>query len=210
MSENLNNWLGASELNFAYYDFTDPYQRQKFKKATAPGPMLAYKMLMCADLFAQLSGGKLKAWGFCVEPAPSDGPVPIPEHCFMQRPNVEECDKNIISASGWRYERVRVAIAERDDNFHVAGNLPSPATSNAGRRSTYPAVKAALARIHAVDPAKVEWPAEQLLDEFNSVYADYAPAMGFQSRTLAARTLRDHLKRFRQELVEIGNNDNSN
>lgn len=203
MSENLNNWLGASGLNFAYYDFTDQYQREKFKKATAPGPMLAYKMLMYADLFAQLSSGKLKAWGFCVEPAPSDGPVIIPVHCFVQRPNVEECDKNIISASRWRYERVRVAIAENDDDSAATENLPFPAKSKAGRRSTYPAVKAALERIHLTDPAKIEWPAERLRNDFNSVYADCAPAMGFPSVKLATRTLHDHLKRFRQELAEI-------
>ena len=210
MSENLDNWLGASELNFAYYDFTDPYQRQKFEKATAPGPMLAFKMLMCADLFAQLSSGKLKAWGFCVEPVPSDGPVLIPVHFFIQRPNVEECDLNIISASGWRYERVRIAIAENGDNFAATENLPPPAKSNAGRRSTYPAVKAALEQIRATDPAKIHWPAERLLDEFNGIYGEYALAGGFASQTLRERTLRAHLNKFRQELAEIGKDINAN
>ncbi|MDO7834356.1 hypothetical protein Q4610_04795 [Sphingobium sp. HBC34] len=210
MSENLDNWLRSLELNVAYFDFTDQYQRQKFREVAALGPMLAYKTLMCADLFVQLSGGKLKAWGFRLEPTPSDGPVPIPAHCFIERPNVEECDVNIITASGWRYERVRIAIVENGDNFDATENLLPATKSKAGRRSTYPAVKAALASIHSIDPAKIEWSAGQLLDEFNSVYADYAPAMGFPSRTLAARTLHDHLKRFRQELAEIGNNDNAN
>lgn len=210
MSENLNNWLGASELNFAYYDFTDPYQRQKFNKATAPGPMLAYKMLMCADLFAQLSGGKLKAWGFCVEPAPSDGPVPIPVHCFMQRPNVEECDNDIISASGWRYERVRVAIAENENNSAIVVCGAAPAESKVGRPSTYPAVKAALEQIRATDPAKIQWTAERLLDDFNQIYAEYASDFGLRSLKLGERAFRDHLRRFRQETAEIGKNDNAN
>lgn len=203
MSGNMDNWQDALELNFAYFHFSDPYQRRKFEAATKPGPMQALKMLMYAELFGQLQSGMLQAWGFCVEPAPSDGPIAIPVHCFMKRPNIDECDRGIISASGWRYERVRIPHADTVIKPITTENSANSLKSKAGRPSTYPAVKIALEQIYSICPAKIGWPAERLLDDFNAVYAECAHEMGLRSLKLAERTLRNHLDRFRQELVKM-------
>lgn len=205
MSES-GNWENAAAISFAFYQLADPYQRHRYENAPDIGATLAYKLLMYGDLFLRLERGELVAWGFQIAPAPSGDPVLIPRHCFVQRPTLDECEGDIITASGVRYERVRVAVAKADavDQPRV---LTRPKRKSSGRPSTYQAARDVLRELQNANPAHQLPPAARLLETFNAVYPKHAGSLGLMPIPLSERALRDHLKRFRQELAEIGNND---
>jgi hypothetical protein len=206
----LEEWGNAIELNAAYFEFSHPYQREKYRNTRAVGPMLVIKNLMYGELFAHLGSGKFEAWGFQINPTPSQGPVLIPAHCFMQRPNVDECDTDVITASGYRYDRVRVA--EKPNVVIGEGSVFTPSDSSnskPGRPSTYAPARESLLVLHAANPADIRKSAARLLEAFNEIYPKHAEAFGLPAIGLSERALRDHLKRFRQELAETGKNKSS-
>lgn len=204
-------WEDAVELHYAYFGFADPFQREKFRDAQGEGAILTFKLLMFADLFANLASGEFEAFGFRVDSNFGNLPERIPTHCFMQRPNIDQCDADIIEASGWHYERVRVV--KSSDGARVK-NLPNqsinPSKSAPGRPSTYPAARMALLALQKSDSNIIKCSATRLLFDFNAAYLKQVSAFGLPVTGLSERTLRGHLKQFRQELAETGNNKPAN
>ncbi|WP_159012844.1 hypothetical protein [Acidisoma sp. S159] len=206
MEEQLRIWRSGIELDRAFVEFADEYARGKFRDLDSVAAIEAHKFLMYGDLFDLISSGDLESWGFQVSPVVADGPVLIPGHCFELRPNVAECDQDVITASGWRYERVRIvksthasnpAKNERDEGLKEA-------PSKTGRRSTYGPARDVLRELHEADPSTIKMPAERLLEKFVSLYRQRAREHGHPEILISSRTLRDHLKRFRKELEETG------
>lgn len=206
----LNQWENAVELNFAHVEFADPYQLGKFRETTSIGAFETIKRLMVADTFALLQNGELQAFGFQIEPTLSDGPVPIPAHCFMQQPNFEECDVDIISASGWRYERVRIAKSSNSDDFDIPEAAPFFDKGNKpGRPSKYAQAAETLAALVSEDGRYIDQSAEALHERFNAKYREMNQIAGIPIAPVAVRSLRNYLNRFRQELAKIGRNNST-
>jgi hypothetical protein len=205
--DNLEFWENAEPLNYAFFKFADPYQREQYRTAIDDGRRAALQNLMYGDLFGHLASGALLAYGHRTAPTVSDGPVPIQRHCFTERPNVAECDEDIIAISGWRYERVQIVVGEAVPNGDVCcAAMASKEPAKVGRRDTYLAARAALVELRGENPNCIKQSASLLLDKFNATYARTAPEWGIANAPLAERTLRKHLQRFRQELAETGNN----
>lgn len=204
----LEKWKDGEPLNFAFYKFADLHQREQLREPSDLGRTRVLTGLMYGDLFGHIASGQLMAYGFRTTPTVSDGPVQVPSHCFEVRPNSDECQDNIITASGWRYERVHVI----QPHCHSLEDKPATQdaqqfTRKAGRPSTYAAVSAALTVLHSQNPDLIKQSPARLLARLNEEYPDHARAFGLASLTLSERAFRDHLYRFRQELVENGNND---
>ena len=204
-------WEEAVELHHAYFGFADPFQREKFRNAPDKGAIQTYKILMFADLFANLASGKFEAFGFKIDSNFGNLPERIPTHCFMKRPNIDQCEADIVEASGWRYERVRVVNSNGAVTAQATTDKsPNPGKSASGRPSTYAAAREALLALQVSDPNIIKRPASRLLDDFNAAYLMQVAAFGLPTVGLSDRVLRDHLIRFRQELAETGNNKPAN
>lgn len=208
---NFDRWRSFAELNCCFYDFADPYELDKYREARDIGTIESIKTLMILDIFGSLECGELHAYGFRTHPDVSDGPVLIPAHCFAQRPEMSEVGDDVIVASGWRYERVRVGVATAEGT-HPTITITSGGQldKKVGRPSTYPAARVALTKLSDRDPTVIRLSANRLLDAFNAEYLQHAASYGLPSVALSERTLRNHLKQFRQELAEIGNDKSSN
>jgi hypothetical protein len=204
-------WQSGEELNYAFDHFADPYQREQFRIARSLGAMETISHLMFADLFDRLASSELQALGFQTSPAVIDGPVPIPTHCFMQRPNISHCEADEIIASGFRYERVRVVKPSKPEiSLDVATPPAQSEKRNLGRPSTYPAARDALRALYKANPESILKPAARLLEAFNAQYLRHAELHGLQIAALSERVLRDHLTLFRQELAETSKNLSAN
>lgn len=207
----LNQWENAVELSFAHVEFADPYQLGKFRATKSFGAFETIKRLMVADTFALLQNGELQAFGFQIGPTLSDGPVPIPAHCFMQQPNFEECDVDIISASGWRYERVRIAKSSNSDDFDIPEAAPFFDKGNkSGRPSKYAQAAETLAALVSEDGRYIDQSAEALHERFNAKYREMNQIAGIPIAPVAVRSLRNYLNRFRQESAKMGRNNSTN
>ncbi|MBB6427421.1 hypothetical protein [Sphingopyxis sp. JAI128] len=206
-----DRWRDSVELNCCFLDFADPYELGKFKIAKDIGTIEAIKFLMISDIFARIEHGELLAYGFRTLPHVSDGPVVIPIHCFAQRPEMVDIEKDIIIASGWRYERVRVGAGTCEDVPAATISTGTVKTvGKAGRPDTYPAARVALLALSKRDPTSIRQPANRLINHFNVEYLQHVGTFGLQIARLSERTLREHLKRFRQELAEMGKYNSSN
>lgn len=207
----LEIWDEAVELNYAFFGFSDSFQREKFQNAKSEGASQTLKILMFADLFANLASGAFEAFGFRIDSNFGNSPERIPAHCFMLRPNIDQCEADIIEASGWRYERVRVVNSNGAVTAQVTTNKSlNPGKSASGRPSTYAAAREALLALQVSDPNIIKRPASRLIDDFNAAYLMQVDAFGLPKVGLSDRVLRDHLIRFRQELAETGNNKPAN
>lgn len=206
----LRLWKEGDDLSSAWFQYATSFEADKYRNARDIGASQSLQMLMSQKLFDQIANNDLIAIGFQTKPSLSDGPIEIPNHCFMRRPDLSEIDDNIIHASGWRYERVRVSERNELDMACETQAIPQPNILKAGRPNTYSAARKALLALHNENPALVRQSAARLLERFNQVYPNHASSLGLPCVPLSERTLRDHLKRFRQKLEETGNNKSSN
>ena len=180
---------------------------------------------MVSDLWANLSNGELQAFGKCIAPDISDGPVPIPAHTFDFGPPRDVQFGDEISVAGWHYQFVKVIQirgADRDNGAELPTETePSrdvvaaeveiglPATpikkSRGGRYDTYQYSESVLQALRpaAIDP-KVS--AEQLHADFHAEFVRQYPRENYKITVPNVRTLRTQLIRFRQEPAKIGNN----
>lgn len=203
----IDQWENGDPLNFAWVKYGDEFQVAKYKAATSVGPILALQQLLLDELFSKLHCGDLVALGHRIIPELSNGPIHIPKHCFAQRPNLKEADGDVIAASGWIYERVRIISPTPDDHLVVHPAIQEfkiPEKRGGGNTGNYENAKIILAELLAL-AAYQNMAAEPMLDAFNARYIERYSSSHRRTVGVCARSLRTYLKRFRQELANNGN-----
>ena len=220
----LKKWRSGVEFSFAWHEFADPHALQKFRGTTTLEAAQAEQILMVADLWAGLRDGELQAFGKCVAPKISDGPILLPLHTFEFAPPHGIEESNVIKVSGWRYEDVKVvqireanAVLEPEialkqeqspESVMASTAIQSSATVSAkrggGNKSLYNDVRAVLADLFIESGAYRSAVAQRLLEPFNKRYVERYSTSEIKRGRISERTLRDHLKTYRQELAEIG------
>jgi hypothetical protein len=101
-------WDAGIRMGTSWTKFGDPRQIQQQIKARGTPQSLFYQKLMLSDVCGLLHDGDLIAMGFCVQPDISDGPIFLPPDTFSQQSDDDDILNDIVVASGWKYERVRV------------------------------------------------------------------------------------------------------
>ena len=180
---------------------------------------------MLGDICGRLSEGSLIAMGFCTYPKTSDGPIRIPADSFSvwQKPSLENLMSDDVDVFGWKYENVKI-IESEEYSALLAETLESKPKSDlgttvdfelssgiyaykrgGGKTSAYPKAKIIFEKLFQMKPYLNDAVAAKITDHFNKIYkSDYFPdGAGFAP--LRERTIRTHLKRYRQELANIGN-----
>ncbi|MHA6316520.1 hypothetical protein ACXYN8_02525 [Altererythrobacter sp. CAU 1778] len=197
MSE-LQLWENGQPLGFAAIKFGDPYQVGEWRGADGIGAIDAHEFLLISDLFGRIQEGEFAAIGFRLAPTVSDGPVRIPEHTFEPRPELELVRNDKLQVSGYSYERIRI-VPNHEAGCDSFGKLISKIS--AGRRSTYPKSKTVIAALFQIK-SNCSKSAEKLHPDFELEFKRQYPLSEWGIAPPSQRTLRDHLKRFRQELEE--------
>lgn len=195
----LQFWEAGEPLSYAAIRFGDPYQTGKWKSAPDAGAIDTYEMLLIADLYARIQEGKFLAFGFRIHPTVSDGPVRIPPHTFEPRPDLEWTRSDKLQVSGHSYERIRIFPAVVIENDLSA----KPTVPNlAGRQSTYEKSKTVIEGLFLTQSNRSK-SAAKLHPDFEKEFKRLFPISEWEVAPPSERTLRDHLKRYRQELEEI-------
>lgn len=122
-------WDAGINIGTSWVRFGDPRQKQQQIKARGTSQSLMLQKLMLSDVCGLLHEGNLIAMGFCVQPDISDGPIFLPPDTFSQQSDDDEIFNDIVAASGWKYERVRVLereafISIQDEIQEIAPKLP--------------------------------------------------------------------------------------
>ena len=221
--DSLEKWRGGVEFCFAWHRLADPYALQKYRNTTTRGALEAEQMMMVAELWAGLRDGEFEAFGKCVAPEISNGPVLIPAHTFEFEPPRGIEDSNDFEISGWRYEGVKVVrVRESDADDEAAPDIksePEPIADavtsepiapvgrkrGGGRPDTYQYSESVLRALYAID-GNSKLSAEKLHPAFAVEFQRQFPRDQYQSDPPTVRTFRDQIKRYRQELAETGNN----
>jgi len=197
MSE-LQLWEIGEPLSYAAIKFGDPYQTGKWRNADHTGAIDSLELLIIADLFARIQQGEFVALGFRIAPTVSDGPVKIPGHTFEPRPDLEfaRCDE--LQVSGYHYERVRILPSK---NVESGKSEKSVSANSTGRRSTYAKSKIVIETLYLTESNRSK-SAATLHRDFEMEFKRQFPASEWEIVPPSERTLRNHLKRYRQELEE--------
>ena len=130
--------------------------------------------MMVVDLWAKLNSGELQAFGDCVAPTISDGPVLIPIDVFHDRPPLGIENSDVIEMSGWRYQRVKVASVDQQQGV-VSPSYKSPA----GKRGPKPIgslIASAIEHLRATDPLFDGRSQEKQINEIRVEVARQNPA----------------------------------
>jgi len=163
-------------------------------------------------LFERMRAGELVAVGFPVHKDEAVDPEPVPVFLFDRA--FAKWSKRSFVGHGRHYADVRICEAtprarERDmpalahdDGPRVCDKIA--AKRGGGRKSLYPLAKAVLDELF-IDPVLAAKAAEPLLDPFNQIYVARFSTSDRRVAAVSERALRNYLKRYRQELAEIGN-----
>lgn len=198
MSE-LEIWKIGEPLGFAASHFGETYQVDKWRNAKDIGAMDTIEFLLIADLFGRIEAGEFVAFGFRVAPIVSDGPVRIPAHAFEPRPDLDltRCDK--LHVSGHSYERIRILPIT---DLEKGKSAKSISANSAGRRSTYADSKIVIEFLFQ-NKSNRSKSAAKLHPDFEREFLRRFPLGEWKIAPPSERTLRNHLKRYRQELEEM-------
>ncbi|MBX3564329.1 MAG: hypothetical protein KF730_07105 [Sphingomonas sp.] len=214
----IEKWRAGVRFSSAWFEFGDPYAVRKFRETTTRQAFEAEQFLMVAELWAGLRDGEFQAFGKCVEPEISKGPVPLPLYMFeFDHPRgIENSDD--IEISGWRYEGVKVIRVREPDTDGAPVNPPlpapdpeiaiavtAPAKRGGGRRHTYRYAAEVLQFLYEKESNRT-LSAEILHPDFKREFERRFPVEQYHLRAPSPRTLRDHIKQYRQELEDTGKN----
>lgn len=209
-------WRNGVEFSHAWFEFADDNARQSFIDAPSVKAQNGRRIMMVVDLWAKLGSGELFAFGDCVSPDISDGPVLIPGHIFEFPPPPKTGEGDDIEVSCHRYDRVKVCRNDPDTvqckqpGFKPISTIPveiaQPLIKRpSGRKGVYAMTRIVLAYLFE-SPANQEQSPERLLRSFIEEFERRFPFATFQTPTPCLRTLRNHLNKFLQESAGTGKN----
>lgn len=134
---------------------------------------------------------------------PISGPLKIPNHVFEVEPEIDLAGNDTVAASGFKYDRIRVRPAS--ESPASATNAALPDAEQIGRPSTFEKAKEVLDVLWRIESNRKK-SAAMLHADFKSEFQNQFPLRKYQISAPSERTLRIHLKRYRQELAESGKN----
>ncbi len=209
LSREMEFWQSASPLDFAWFGFAPDRLKDRYRDAGGDEHRtMGLRREMEMDTLAKLADGELQAFGFRVRPDLSEGVVEIPQFLFEALDTEIDWDKSTISGFGRRFEGVKAGLASRVATADQQGELPENHTSSpvagkgkGGRRDTFPYAAQVLQCLFQIEGNR-HLSAERLHPAFELEFERQFPAIPAPS----IRTLREKLKRFRQESAETGNN----
>lgn len=220
-------WEFGSPLDHAWFHFASEEMRIQYREARGERPMSALELLMQGEVRQRLADGRLRALGIAMPPGPKIYPEVISPFLFAAQHTAIDWTMSALEGLGCKFSEVRVVHVDESPNNEGAapssalsllnfpdGSVGSPTLQilsptgvkgKGGRRDTYPYSEYVL-RIIYKRQANRDLSAEKLHSTFKAEFERQFPAAEYYISAPSIRTLRDQLKRFRQDSAETGSN----
>lgn len=205
------NWRTADPLDFAWFAYAPGELKEQLQNAGShPGRNATLRRLMEAEVCGQIGHGELIAFGILIVPELEDTPRQIPSALFQAHSTSIDWADATVAGLGRTFAEVRVCVPqtpqpEPDAEIDRADSGYKPRKRGGGRNSQYPQAREILAFLFK-EPSYAVLSARELLEPFNRAYLEKFRPPGGRLSPISERSLRDHLKRYRQELAETGRN----
>lgn len=208
------NWQTADALDFAWFGYAPGELKEQLQNAGSnPGRDATLRRLMEAEVSGQIGHGELIAIGVLIAPELEDTPRQIPSALFQAHSTSIDWAEGTVAGLGRTFAEVRVCLPQARPPEPMAepaepaqpDSSGNPEKRGGGRNSHYPQAREILEALFA-EPSHATQSAARLLEAFNRAYLEkFRPPDGKIS-PIGERSLRDYLKRYRQELAGTGRN----
>lgn len=207
----IENWQTADPLDFAWFAYAPGELKEQLRNAGShPGRDATLRRMMEAEVCGQIGHGELIAFGILIAPELEDSPRQLPSALFQAHSTRIDWSDATVAGLGRTFAEVRVCVPQTPQPESVAevdeaDRGDKPKKRGGGRNSQYPQAREIL-EVLFKEPSYAALSAHALLDTFNRAYLDRFQRPGGKLAPISERSLRDHLKRYRQELAETGRN----
>ncbi len=203
------NWQTADPLDFAWFGYAPSPLKEQFENAgDHAGRTATLRRLMEAEVRGQIGDGELIAFGVLIAPELEDTPRQLPSALFEADSTSVDWGDGTVAGLGRTFAEVRVCVGQTSEpepivELDQADNAGRPTKRGGGRTSQYPQVREILEALFA-EPSYAALSAARLLEPFNLAFLEKFQPPGGKIAPISERSLRDHLKVYRQELAETG------
>lgn len=201
----------ADPLDFAWFEYAPAALKNQYREAGKnPGKTETLHRLMAGEVQLKIADSELVALGVQTAPIPQDHAREISPTFFQAESTHIDWSQATVTGLGQAFAEVRVCIPQTRPpepiaELALADSGEKPKKRGGGRNSQYPQAREILKALFK-EPSYAVLPANGLLDAFNRAYLDRFQQPGGKLAPISERSLRDHLKRYRQELAETGRN----
>lgn len=205
------NWRTADPLDFAWFAYAPGEMKEQLQNAGRnPGRDATLRRLMEAEVSGQIGHGDLIALGILIAPDLEDAPRQIPAALFQAHSTSIDWAQATVTGLGRTFAEVRVCVPQTRQPESSAALIRAdigedPDKRGGGRTNKYPQVREIL-EVLFVESSYAAMTSAPLLEPFNRAYLEKFRPPGGRLSPISERSLRDHLKRYRQELAETGRN----
>lgn len=205
------NWNNAEELNIAwFYCASDEFKMQYRDSGRNQLKSNAIRYMMEKDVRRSIGETELIALGIQIYPILGTEPEIIPAMMFASQSVQIDWEKSLVEGLGKKFNDVRLCLKSIQNAELTMQVLPILIKRGGGRTDTYPRAKEILSELFAENSRYKEASAAKLLALFNKQYLNNSAQSEIKMAPLAERTLRNHLKKYRQELAAIDKNNFAN
>lgn len=201
------NWKDAAPLDFAWFNFSSIELREQYRDSgNNEAKSQTLRQLMQGDVRFAVGDRELIALGIQTTPSLGNDPVHIPAAMFASEMAKIDWEKSEIEALSRKFEEVRICKTI----LRVIEERPIPIAISqkrgGGRPSAYENARLVLAALFIENPVYRNASAARLLPIFNDRYLQQFGQSELKIAPISERSLREHLKHYRQELAGIGKN----
>jgi hypothetical protein len=202
------NWEAADWLKEAWWLLCGEKQRECYRNCGAnQRRMNALEHEIKLETLDRLFTSELIALGISTSPTLDSEPCQIPPIRFRPGGCTVDWDANAIQGSGRRYVSVALCRSTPETSVQpLSDHMPPGVTKGrGGRPDTYGFAAEVLRDLHRIE-ANRQLSAEKLHPTFAAAVEMRFPPSEYQMRPPSLRTLRNHLRRYRQDTAQTGNN----
>lgn len=204
-----SNWQTADGLYSSWFIYSPEELKERYRDSGKNERLSKFLELDMQMLIRERIGtGEIIALGVQISPDLKTEAERIPEILFQSADVDIDWQLGRISGFGRQYNDVRICLSDEPDRplERKSRSLAANSDRRGGRPSQYPKIREVLQELFADHPVYQHFSAARLLKAFNDKYlAKFAPP-GESVAPVSERSLREHLKAYRQELAETGNN----
>ena len=205
------HWRDGVSLNDSWLIYASDELTEQYRDArdASLGKRAFVTGMMETDVRLKIATGELLAFGIQTAPSPDNSATLIPVVFFQAESVTIDWERSELNGLGRSFSDVRVcSFGNQIGETDVSKNPPPEAVQilekrGGGRTNKYQQVREILEVLFA-EPSYAAMAAAPLLEAFNRAYLEkFRPPVGKIS-PIGERSLRYHLKRYRQELAETG------
>ena len=199
------NWSQCAPLHYAWFELAPFAKKEEYRDSGAKSPIVAASLALEMQMWLKnrISNGEFIVLGFRTAPNPELIPSKIP-HIYLSASGISiDWNSDKLIGVGHSFEDVRICRL----NGKVTQIIEPSVMANSqlkrggGRPSEYPKTKLILDTLFRDERNKTA-SAERLICRVNEL----RKLANAADPPIHDRTLRTHLKRYRKELAETGNN----